>query len=66
VPNREGILAEVAGKIRDLEVDIVSVLSDPDRRSGQRTLVFQLATADPSSVMQSLKTADYEVSWVSS
>jgi acetoin utilization protein AcuB len=66
VPNREGILAEVAGKIRDLEVDIFDVLSDPDRRSGQRTLVFQLATADPSSVMQSLKTAGYEVSWVSS
>jgi acetoin utilization protein AcuB len=66
VPNREGILAEVAGKIRELEVDTVSVLSDPDRRSGQRTLVFQLATADPSSVMQSLKTAGYEVSWVSS
>ena len=66
VPNREGILAEVAGKIRELEVDIVSVLSDSDRRSGKRTLIFQLATADPSSVMQSLKTADYEVSWVSS
>jgi acetoin utilization protein AcuB len=66
VPNREGILAEVAGKIRELEVDTVSVLSDPDRRSGKRTLVFQLATADPSSVMQSLKTAGYEVSWVSS
>jgi acetoin utilization protein AcuB len=66
VPNREGILAEVAGKIRELEVDIVSVLSDPDRRSGQRTMVFQLASADPSSVMQSLKTAGYEVSWVSS
>ena len=66
VPNREGILAEVAGKIRKLKVDIVSVLSDPDRRSGQRTLIFQLATADPSSVMQSLKTAGYEVSWVSS
>ena len=66
VHNREGILAEVAGKIRELEVDIVSVLSDPDRRSGQRTMVFQLATADPSSVMQNLKTAGYEVSWVSS
>ena len=66
VPNREGILAEVAGKIREVEVDIVSVLSDPDRRSGQRTMVFQLATADPSSVMQSLKRAGYEVSWVSS
>jgi hypothetical protein len=29
-------------------------------------MVFQLATADPSSVMQSLKRAGYEVSWVSS
>jgi len=66
VPNREGILAEVAGKIQDLEVDIVSVLSDPDRRSGKRTLILQLATGDPSSVMQSLKTAGYEVTWVSS
>jgi len=66
VPNREGILAEVAGKIRDLEVDIFDVLSDPDRRSGKRTLIFQLATADPSSVMQSLKRAGYEVTWVSS
>ena len=66
VPNKEGVLAEVAGKIRDLEVDIFDVLSAPDRRSGKRTLIFQLATADPSSVMHSLKTAGYEVSWVSS
>jgi acetoin utilization protein AcuB len=64
-PNRGGILAEVAGKIQDLEVDIFSVLSDPDRRSGNRTMVFQLETPDPSSVVQGLKTAGYEVSWVS-
>jgi acetoin utilization protein AcuB len=64
-PNRGGILAEVAGKIQDLEVDIFSVLSDPDRRSGNRTMVFQLETTDPSGVMQGLKTAGYEVSWVS-
>ena len=64
-PNRAGILAEVAGKIQDLGVDIFSVLSDPDRRSGNRTMVFQLVTADPSSVMQGLKMAGYEVSWVS-
>jgi acetoin utilization protein AcuB len=65
-PDREGILAEVASKIHDLEVDIVSVLSDPDRRSSDRTMVFQLATVDPSRVMQSLETAGYEVSWTSS
>ena len=64
-PNRAGILAEVAGKIQDLGVDIFSVLSDPDRRSGNRTMVFQLVTTNPSSVMQGLKMAGYEVSWVS-
>ena len=64
VPNKTGILAEVVGQIQDHEVDIVSVLSDPDRRSGKRTMVFQLATIDPLSVMQSLKRAGYEVSWV--
>jgi acetoin utilization protein AcuB len=64
-PNRAGILAEVVGEIHNLEVDIVSVLSDPDLRSGKRTMVFQLVTTDPSSVMQSLKMAGYEVSWVS-
>ena len=65
VPNREGILAEVAGKIQDFEVDIVSVLSDPDRRSGKRTMVFQLVTVDPSSVIEGLKIAGYEISWIS-
>ena len=65
VPDRSGILAEVVSKIRDLEVDIVSVLSNPDRRSGNRTMVFQLVTTDPSSVMEGLKMAGYEVSWVS-
>ena len=67
-PNRAGILAEVAGKIQDLGVDIFSVLSDPDQRSGNRTMVFQLLTADPadpSSVMEGLKMAGYDVSWVS-
>jgi len=62
--DKAGLLAEVVGKIQDLEVDIVSVLSDPDRRSGNRTLIFQLVTTDPSSVAQSLKTDGYEVSWI--
>jgi acetoin utilization protein AcuB len=65
VPNRAGILAEVAGKIQEFGVDIFSVLSDPDRRSGKRIMVFQLVTTDPSSVMEGLKMAGYEVSWVS-
>jgi acetoin utilization protein AcuB len=64
-PNRAGILAEVADHIQDLGVDIFSVLSDPDRRSSNRTMIFQLVTADPSSVIEGLKMAGYEVSWVS-
>jgi acetoin utilization protein AcuB len=64
-PNRAGILAEVAGNIQDLGADIFSVLSDPDRRSSNRTMIFQLVTADPSSVIEGLKMAGYEVSWVS-
>jgi acetoin utilization protein AcuB len=64
VPDKAGILAEAVGRIHDLGVDIVSILSDPGRRSGNRTLVFQLVTPDPSDVMQSLKTAGYEVSWI--
>ena len=63
--NRAGILVEVAGKFQDLGADIFSVLSDPDQRSGNRTMVFQLVSADPSSVMEGLKMAGYEVSWVS-
>ena len=63
--NKAGALAEVAEKIQDLEVDIVSVLSAPDwSSSGKRTLMFQLVTTDPSSVIQSLKTDGYEVSWM--
>ena len=63
--NKAGALAEVAGKIQDLEVDIISVLSAPDwSSSGKRTLMFQLVTTDPSSVIQSLKTDGYEGSWM--
>ncbi len=52
------------GRMQDLGVDIVSVLSDLDRRSGNRTLILQLVTTDPSDVIQSLKTGGYEVSWM--
>ena len=63
--NKAGVLAEIVGKIQHLEVDIVTVLSTPDwSSSGKRTLMFQLATTDPSSVIQSLRTGGYKVSWM--
>lgn len=59
-----GDLAEVAGIIQNQEVDIFSVLSSPGKVSSpDRTLIFQVATRDPSSVMQGLEEAGYEVRW---
>lgn len=62
--DRPGVLAEVAEIIRDLDVDILSALSSPDRRGGSRTMVFRLTADDPSTVVQSLQMAGYSVSWI--
>ncbi|MGF1473067.1 MAG: CBS and ACT domain-containing protein [Rubrobacteraceae bacterium] len=63
-PDRQGILAEVAEIIRDLEVDILSVLSSPKKTGGSRTMVFRLTAEDPSTVVQSLQMAGYAVDWI--
>jgi acetoin utilization protein AcuB len=61
---KPGDLAEVSGIIQDRGVDIFSVLSSPGKvTSHERTLVFQVATRDPSSVIQGLQEAGYEVRW---
>ncbi len=62
--DRPGILAEVAEIIRDLDVDILSALSSPDRRGDSRTMVFRLTAEDPSTVVQSLQMAGYSVAWI--
>ncbi len=62
--NKSGVLADVAEIIRDLDVDIVSALSAPEKRAGNRTMVFRLAAEDPSTVVQSLQMAGYSASWV--
>ena len=63
-PDRPGVLAEVAEIIRDLEVDILSALSSPEKRGGTRTMVFRLTAEDPSTVVQSLQMAGYSVGWI--
>jgi acetoin utilization protein AcuB len=61
---KPGDLAEVSGIIQDRGVDIFSVLSSPGKvTSHARTLVFQVATRDPSNVIQGLQEAGYEVRW---
>lgn len=62
--NKSGVLADVAEIIRDLDVDIVSALSAPEKRAGSRTMVFRLAAEDPSTVVQSLQMAGYSASWI--
>ena len=63
-PDRKGILAEIATEIRELDVDVVSVLSSPQRRSGYRAMVFWLEIADPSMVLEALQMAGYSASWI--
>lgn len=63
-PDREGIVAEIADEIRALEADIISVLSSPEKKFGNRTMIFRLAVEDPSTVVQSLEMAGYSAAWI--
>ena len=63
-PDRDGIVAEVADEIRALDADIVSVLSSPEKKFDNRTMLFRLAVEDPSTVVQSLEMAGYSASWI--
>lgn len=62
LPNRPGVLAEVAGIVRDQEVNIVSFLapSGPEA-TGERVAVLRLATINPRKVVDSLREAGYPV-----
>jgi acetoin utilization protein AcuB len=62
--HKPGDLAEVTGIIQNQEVDIFSVLSSPGKVSSpERTLIFQVATRDPTNVIRSLEEAGYDVHW---
>lgn len=62
--DRAGALAEIVECINELDVDIVSALSDPEKRGGSRKMVFRLSAEDPSTVVQSLHMAGYSASWI--
>ena len=65
IPDRTGSLSEVAGLIRDMNVNIVSVLSAPSEESeGSRSVaVIRVATIDPSGVVRGLEEAGFPVLW---
>lgn len=63
IPDRPGSLAEVAGIIRDMNVNIVSVLSAPDRDGTRSVAVIRLGTINPAGVVRSLEEAGFPVLW---
>lgn len=62
VPDRPGIVAEVVGEIQDSGQDIEGVLSSPERRAGNRTLLVRVAISDPQVVVEGLQLAGYAAS----
>jgi len=59
VPNRTGMLAEVANIIKKRNVNITSVLVYPDKDERYKILVFRIQTMNPTGLIADLKAADY-------
>ncbi|TFE00896.1 acetoin utilization AcuB family protein [Jeotgalibacillus salarius] len=64
VPNKQGMLYEVAGIIRKNHSNIHSVLVYPDQHDEQyKVLVFRVQTMNPMSVIEDLRAEGHEVLW---
>jgi acetoin utilization protein AcuB len=64
VPNRMGILYEVAGVFRKHNVNIHSVLVYPDKNDlSSKIIVFRIGTMNPISVIDDLKENGHTVLW---
>ncbi|RAK21216.1 acetoin utilization protein AcuB [Anoxybacillus vitaminiphilus] len=63
VPNRTGMLCEVASFFRNRNVNISSVLVYPDKDEQYKILVFRIQTMNPMAVIQDLRSEGYTVLW---
>lgn len=64
VPNRTGMLYEVASIFREKNINIQSVLVYPDRQNSEyKILVFRIQTMNPLSVIQTLEERNFNVLW---
>ncbi|WP_078595013.1 acetoin utilization AcuB family protein [Evansella clarkii] len=63
VPNRSGMLSDVAAIIKDHKINIQSVLVYPSNDQTKKILVFRLRSMDLRMLIQSLKESDYAVLW---
>lgn len=66
VPNKTGILFEISKVFYEHNMNVVSVLVYPDKKSIEhKILVVRVKTMNPLKVIDSLKTAGFEVLWPS-
>lgn len=63
VPNKTGMLSEVASIIKDRNVNILSVLVYPSTDEAHKTLVFRVQTMNPLILIEDLKAHHYDVQW---
>ncbi|NHM30622.1 acetoin utilization AcuB family protein [Neobacillus terrae] len=64
VPNKAGILGDIAAIIRNRKANIQSVLVYPDKKDEHfKVLVIRVQTMNPISLVQDLKSAGHHVLW---
>ncbi|WP_044894484.1 acetoin utilization AcuB family protein [Bacillus alveayuensis] len=63
VPNRAGMLYEIAAVFRKRNVNISSVLVYPDKDEQYKILVFRIQTMNPMTIIQDLQSEGYTVLW---
>ncbi|MBB5355139.1 MULTISPECIES: acetoin utilization AcuB family protein [Anoxybacillus] len=63
VPNRTGMLSEVASVFQKRNINISSVLVYPDRDDMYKVLVFRIQTMNPMAIIDDLKEQGYDVLW---
>ncbi|KGA96614.1 acetoin utilization protein AcuB [Alkalihalobacillus alcalophilus ATCC 27647 = CGMCC 1.3604] len=65
VPNKMGVLADVASIFKNYKINIISVIVRPCDNQGDKILIFRIQTIDPRRVIQEIHAAGYEVLWPS-
>ncbi|GMB07314.1 acetoin utilization protein AcuB [Thermolongibacillus altinsuensis] len=63
VPNRAGMLSEVASVFQKRNINISSVLVYPDQDERYKILVFRIQTMNPMAIISDLRTEGYHVLW---
>lgn len=64
VPNKSGILYEIAGIIRNRKANILSVLVYPDKTDDRyKILVIRIQMMNPSGLVEDIKQAGFQVLW---